>query len=162
MLDNNKIRELRLLMLERTILFNKLFEREVSQKISRARFDELEKLGKQQPTVILIIGTMEEIIPSYLGLCMNLDRSSLSRMIDSLEKKGIVKRRTDPEDRRKVLVSLTKKGERYYEVLLGIMEEVHASIMVYLDEQDLSEYEACLKTEVRIMKKIDSKLGGEE
>ncbi|AKB28483.1 Transcriptional regulator, MarR family [Methanosarcina siciliae T4/M] len=149
-------------MLERTMLFNKLFERDISQKISRARFEELEKLGKQQPTVILIIGMIGEIIPSYLGLCMNLDRSSLSRMIDSMETKGIVKRRIDPGDRRKVLVSLTEKGARYHEILLGIMEEVHASIMDFLDEQDLREYEACLKTEVRIMKKIDSKLGGEE
>lgn len=159
MIDRNEIREIRLLLLERTILLNKLIETEVSQKISRARLKELEKLGKQQPTAILIIGTMGEIIPSYLGLCMNMDRSSLSRMVDSLEKKGIVSRKTDLEDRRRVLISLTEKGEKYYEILQNKMEEIHASIAGVLDEQEHKEYKACIETEVRILKKIESKLG---
>lgn len=143
-------------MLERTILFNKLFEREVYRKISQTRLDELEKLSKQQPLAIIIIGTAGEIIPSYLGLCMNLDRSSLSRMIDSLEKKEIVGRRTDPEDRRKVLISLTEKGKKYYEIMNKKMEEVDVFLMGHLEEQDIKDYEECLKTEVRIMRKIDS------
>jgi MarR family transcriptional regulator, organic hydroperoxide resistance regulator len=162
MLDKNEIREMRLLVLERTILLNKIIEREFSQKISKARLEGLEKLGKQQLNAILIIGTMGEMIPSYLGVCMNMDRSSLSRMVDSLEKKGIVSRRTDPEDRRKILISLTEKGERYYEILQDKVEEVQASTTGFLDEQDLKEYKSCIKTEVRILKKIDSKLGAEE
>ncbi|KKG16778.1 MarR family transcriptional regulator [Methanosarcina sp. 2.H.T.1A.6] len=156
MLDDQKIREIRLLMLERTVLFNKLFERNVYQEISQARLDELEKLSKQQPLAIIIIGTAGEIIPSYLGLCMNLDRSSLSRMIDSLENKDIVRRRIDPNDRRRVPVSLTEKGKRYYEILNKKMEEVDTFLMGHLEEQDIKDYEECLKTEVRIMKKIDS------
>ncbi|AKB25312.1 Transcriptional regulator, MarR family [Methanosarcina sp. MTP4] len=155
MLDDKRIKEIRRLMLERTILFNKLFEREVYQKISRTSLEELEKLSKQQPLAIMIIGTAGEIIPSYLGLCMNLDRSSLSRMIDSLEKKDIVGRRTDPEDRRKVLISLTEKGKRYYEVMNEKMREVDAFLMGHLEEQEIKDYEECLKTEVRIMRKID-------
>lgn len=162
MLDKNEMRKMRLLVLERTILLNKLIEKEVSHKISRARFEGLEKLGKQQPNAILIIGTMGEMIPSYLGLCMNMDRGSLSRMVDSMEKKGIVSRRIDPKDRRRVLISLTEKGEQYYEILQDIMAEVNASIAVFLDEQESREYAACIKTEVRILKKIDSKLGSEE
>ncbi|WP_269851814.1 MarR family winged helix-turn-helix transcriptional regulator [Methanosarcina horonobensis] len=106
----------------------------------------------------MIIGTVGEVIPSYLGLCMNLDRSSLSRMVDSLEKKEIVKRRIDPEDRRKVLISLTEKGERYYQIILGIIEEIHASVIGFLGEQDIERYEACLKTEVNFLRIIDSRL----
>ena len=156
--EREKIREVRLLILERTILYNKLVEREIYQRISRTKPEGLEKLGKQQPMVITIIGTMEEIIPSYLGLCMNLDRSSLSRMIDSLEKKGVVRRKTDPEDRRKVLISLTEKGNRYYEIILEIMEEVNDIILGVLDEEDIRMYEEGLKTEVNLLRKIDSKM----
>ncbi len=162
MIDRNEIREIRLLLLERTILLNKLIETEVSQKISRARLEELEKLGKQQSKAILVIGTMGEIIPSYLGLCMNMDRSSLSRMVDSLEKKGIVSRKADLGDRRRVLISLTEKGEKYYEIIQDKMEEIHASIAGFLDEQERREYKTCIETEVRILKKIDSKMSSEE
>lgn len=154
--NNKKIREFRRLFLEKTILFNKLFEREVSQKIALTRLGELEKLGKQQPLPIMIIGTAGEISPSYLGLCMNMDRSSLSRMIDSLEKKEIVRRRVNPQDRRKVLVSLTEKGEYYYEVLNQKMEEVDSFLMGQLEENEIKEYKECLKTEIKILKKLDS------
>jgi len=151
-----------LLILERTILYNKLAEREIYQRISRNKQEGLEKLGKQQPMVISIIGTVGEIIPSYLGLYMNLDRSSLSRMIDSLEKKGIVRRKTDPEDRRKVLISLTEKGNRYYEIIFKIMEEVNDIILGVLDEEEIRVYNEGLKTEVNLLRKIDSKLEARE
>ncbi|AKB78366.1 Transcriptional regulator, MarR family [Methanosarcina horonobensis HB-1 = JCM 15518] len=158
MYDKEKTRESYLLLLEREMLYNKLIDREIFQRISRAKLEGLENLSKQQPTVIMIIGTVGEVIPSYLGLCMNLDRSSLSRMVDSLEKKEIVKRRIDPEDRRKVLISLTEKGERYYQIILGIIEEIHASVIGFLGEQDIERYEACLKTEVNFLRIIDSRL----
>ncbi|WP_332881641.1 MarR family winged helix-turn-helix transcriptional regulator [Methanosarcina horonobensis] len=34
-------------------------------------------------------------------------------MIDALEKEGLVCRRGDPADRRKILISLTEKGKNY-------------------------------------------------
>lgn len=161
MFDINEMEEMRLLSMEREILLNKLGEKK-STEISETRLGGLEKLGKQQSKVILIIGTMGEMIPSYLGLCMNMDRSSLSRMIDSMEKKGIVNRRVDIEDRRKVMISLTEKGKEYYEILKEKVEEAQASIMCLLDEQDLKEYKACIKTEISILKKIHSKLDAKE
>lgn len=160
MLDTNEMKEIWLFSMERKILLNRLIERK-SKEIT-AKSGVSEKLGKQQSNVILIIGTMGEMIPSCLGVCMDTDRSSLSRMIDSMEKKGIVKRRTDIEDRRKVMISLTEKGEEYYEILKKIVEEDQASIMCLLNEQDLKEYKACIKTETRILKKIDSKLDTKE
>lgn len=161
MFDINEMEEMRLLSMEREILLNKLGEKK-STEISETRWGGLEKIGKQQSKVILIIGTMGEMIPSYLGLCMNMDRSSLSRMIDSMEKKGIVNRRVDIEDRRKVMISLTEKGKEYYEILKEKVEEAQASIMCLLDEKDLEEYKACIKTEISILKKIHSKLDAKE
>ncbi|WP_048119289.1 MarR family winged helix-turn-helix transcriptional regulator [Methanosarcina vacuolata] len=162
MSDINERREMGLLILEREVLFNKLVERKYSEMISKARSSRPEKLGRQQFNAILIIGTMGEMIPSYLGLCMNMDRSSLSRMIDSMEKKGIVYRKTDIEDRRKVMINLTEKGEEYYEILKKKVEETQASTTDLLDEQDLKEYKACIKKEISILKKIDSKLNAKE
>ncbi|AKB43413.1 Transcriptional regulator, MarR family [Methanosarcina vacuolata Z-761] len=83
-------------------------------------------------------------------------------MIDSMEKKGIVYRKTDIEDRRKVMINLTEKGEEYYEILKKKVEETQASTTDLLDEQDLKEYKACIKKEISILKKIDSKLNAKE
>jgi DNA-binding MarR family transcriptional regulator len=162
MLDINEIKEMRLMIMESKILFTKLIEEEISKKISNVELGSLENLGKQQKKIILIIGMTGEMIPSSLGLYMNMDRSSLSRMIDSMEKKGIVSRRADVEDRRKVMISLTEKGEEYYKILVEKVEEAQVSLLSLLDEQDLKEYKACIKTEISILKKIDSKLEEKE
>lgn len=161
MSDIGEMKEIWLLSVEREVILNKLSERK-SNELTETRLGGLEKLGKQQSNVILMIGTMGEMIPSYLGLCMDTDRSSLSRMIDSMEKKGIVNRRTDIEDRRKVMISLTEKGEEYYEILKRKMEEALASIICLLDEQDIKEYKACIKKEISILEKINSKLDAKE
>lgn len=162
MLDQNEIREFRLLIMERTILVNKLIKRDISQKISETRLGGLEKLSKQQPDIIVLIGMMRETIPSHLGLLLNIDRSSLSRMLDSLEKKEIISRRIDLEDRRKILISLTEKGERYYEILLEKIDEAQAHVMGFFEEEDLIKYKACMETEIRILKKTDSRMDAKE
>ena len=70
-------------------------------------------LNKNQNKAILIIGAVSEIMPTTLGRCLDLQKGSLTSMIDALEKEELVYRRGDPSDRRKILVSLTEKGEDY-------------------------------------------------
>ena len=71
-------------------------------------------------------------------------------MIDDLEKKGMVSRKSDPEDRRKVLVSLTDKGVECYNYFNEIVDE----LFKFVDEKDVSEYLQSLETTVRILNKI--------
>jgi DNA-binding MarR family transcriptional regulator len=44
-------------------------------------------------------------------------RTNLSGVLGSLEKKGLVERRTRPENRREVTVHRTEKGRRHYDVV---------------------------------------------
>ncbi|AKB54730.1 Transcriptional regulator, MarR family [Methanosarcina barkeri 227] len=83
-------------------------------------------------------------------------------MIDSMEKKGLVYRKTDTKDRRKIMIFLTEMGEEYYEILKEKAEEIQTSTTDLLNEQDLKKYKACIKTEISILKKIDSKLNAKE
>lgn len=48
---------------------------------------------------------------SELSKLLNLEKSSVSRLIKSLESKGYCKNEQDPKDSRTRLVTLTKKGE---------------------------------------------------
>ncbi|WP_269850369.1 MarR family transcriptional regulator [Methanosarcina horonobensis] len=63
------------------------------QKIAASQNSELKELNKNQPLVIMIIGSVKEIMPSTIGTYVGMDRSSLSRMVDSLEEKGFVRRK---------------------------------------------------------------------
>lgn len=46
-----------------------------------------------------------------LALRLNLDRSSLTGILDRMENKGFIERRADPEDRRSILIFLTDKSK---------------------------------------------------
>lgn len=81
-----------------------------------------------------------------------MDKSSLTRMVDDLERKGLVFRKTDPEDRRKVLVSLTEKGLECYNYSNQIIDE----LLKLVDEKDIEDYVQSLKTMVRILRKAAS------
>ena len=61
----------------------------------------------------------------------------------------MVFRKTDPEDRRKVLVSLTEKGLECYNYSNQIIDE----LLKLVDEKDIEDYVQSLETMVRILRK---------
>ena len=60
---------------------------------------------------ILELGEQGRTTIGELADSMGLDKSTLSRTIDSLVKKGLVDRVPNPSDRRYTLINLTKSGE---------------------------------------------------
>ena len=152
-MDEVLMKKIILLMLERDALDNVIFDQAFQKKIA-GKFKEL---SKNQPMVIKLIGMEGEVMPSTIGKFTGMEKSSLTRMVDDLEKKGIVFRKTDPDDRRKVLVSLTEKGLRYYNYLNKITAEMADEILKFVDEQDVEEFVQSLETMVRILRKIDSR-----
>jgi len=145
-----------LLSMERDALDNVIFYQTFHKKIA-GKFKEL---SKNQPMVIKIIGMEGEVMPSTIGKYTGMEKSSLTRMVDDLEKKGIVYRKTDPDDRRKVLVSLTEKGLDCYNQLNEITAEMADEILKFVDENDLEEFVQSLETMVRILRKINNSRDG--
>jgi DNA-binding MarR family transcriptional regulator len=152
-MDEAMLSKIILLSMERDTLDNVIFEQTFQKKIA-GKFREL---SKNQPLVIKIIGIEGEIMPSTLGKYTGMEKSSLTRMVDDLEKKGIVVRKTDPEDRRKVLVSLTEKGLEYYNCLSQVTSEMAEEILQFVDDTDVEDFMHSLETMVNILRKINAR-----
>jgi len=144
-MDEATVKKIILLSMERDALDNLIFEQTYQKKI----IGKFKELSKNQPMVIKIIGMEGEIMPSTIGKYTGMEKSSLTRMVDDLEKKGIVFRKTDPEDRRKVLVSLTDKGLECYNYFNEIADE----LLGLVDEKDVEDYVQSLETMVKILRK---------
>jgi DNA-binding MarR family transcriptional regulator len=144
-MDEETVKKIILLSMERDALDNLIFEQTFQKKVI-GRFKEL---SKNQPVVIKIIGMEGEIMPSTIGKYTGMEKSSLTRMVDDLEKKGMVFRKTDPEDRRKVLVSLTNKGLECY----NYSNEIADELLRLVDEKDVKDYVQSLETMVKILRK---------
>ncbi|RMH64414.1 MAG: MarR family transcriptional regulator [Calditrichaeota bacterium] len=69
-----------------------------------------------------------------LAKALDITPGGVTRIITSLEKKGIVKRRIGVEDRRRIDVQLTKKGRDMVDKLRQTSMEMHGKILSRLEE----------------------------
>jgi len=62
---------------------------------------------------LMVLGTLKErgaVRLTLLADCTGFDASTVSRQVTELEKNGLLKRTTDPEDRRAALLEVTPAG----------------------------------------------------
>lgn len=93
------------------------------------------KLTVEEFILLTMIRAKTDQILQNIAIATGKNKSVVMRMIDSLEKKGLVKRTVNPEDRRENLLSTTDIGEHVvaeyhkiekklsYELLKGIPDE---------------------------------------
>lgn len=115
-----------------------------------ARFDErLSALGVTvaQFKVMLVIHTSGGTTPNNLSEYIDVDKGSITRIIDRLVAKGQVTRRASRGDRRFVTLKLAKDGEDLIETLIKIA-----------DEEDNAWFEALSDDELMLFKKLMGKL----
>lgn len=79
------------------------------QKTSRRMGATLGVTGPQR-LVIRIIGRFPGILASQLATILHVHPSTLTGILQRLERQGFVTRRPDPRDRRRALLGLTAKG----------------------------------------------------
>jgi len=93
----------------------------------------------------------EEINPSSLAQKVGVARATMTGLLDGLEKKGLIERRTHAEDRRKVGVLLTASGRRMLDNILPDYYRHFAKLTVYLDEGER-------QTLILLLKKVNQGL----
>lgn len=112
-----------------------------------ARFDgRLSELGitVAQFMVMLVIYSVEGMTPQNLSKYIDVDKGSITRIIDRLVAKGQVVRRAIREDRRVVALELTKEGEKLMTKLLKIADEEDNAWLSVLSVAEMSEFRKLL------------------
>lgn len=74
--------------------------------------------------------------PAELAEAAGVTRATMTGLIDTLERDGLVRRVPDPQDRRTMSVRLTPKGESFLHDLLPSHFQLMASLMQPLDESE--------------------------
>ncbi len=120
--------------------------------IDKNRTDDL--CNKNQMMAVMIIGKAGKITPTVLSKFINMEKGSLTTLIDSLEEKKLVVRADDPRDRRKVLLSLTSTGVERMKTIEEQSQKGLALMAANLDEKEIDQMHASLKALVEILKKI--------
>lgn len=104
---------------------------------------------------LAVIRRMETCPMTAVSRLSGIDRTTLTRAVDQLVAEGLVERRSQPRDRRQVILALTRKGQKTYDQALDILVERSAGDTAAIDEKDL-------RTACRVLQKTIANMAGYE
>jgi MarR family transcriptional regulator, organic hydroperoxide resistance regulator len=83
-----------------------------------------EDITPEQWTVLIRLWEQEGYTQSELSNATFRDKPTMSRILDSMEKRGLVERRVAPEDARARVIHLTRRGRNLRVKLVPVAEEI--------------------------------------
>jgi len=95
-------------------------------------------LTKVQLILLKILYANDGQPQNDLALITDRDKASLARLLDIVERKGLVVRVLSKEDKRIKLVHITKKGMEYYERARPLLLEMIRNIQEGMSQKDIA------------------------
>lgn len=105
------------------------------------------------PQILMLYALLENgtSTMSEVSRWLKISHGVATRTVDRMVVKGVVERRHGDEDRRQVLVSLTRKGEEYAEAMLASHLERLNGVLESVGEQQKRSF-------LELLRQIDKKL----
>ena len=95
--------------------------------------------------IVLLISQARASTPADLVRLLNLDSGAMTRMLDRLEQKGLLKRERSAQDRRQVQLTLTDTGNALGERVPQIAADATNELTGCLSRAELDEFQRLLK-----------------
>lgn len=107
---------------------------------------ELAKFDITAPQLIVLASVANKEADSAAAICKSIsyDPGAMTRMIDRLEQKGLIRRVPHPDDRRAMTLELTVAGKALYPQLLAAKETVQQQFLRGFSTEDAIQLERLL------------------
>lgn len=119
------------------------------------RYSSSYDVNKTQLRALIFIKKNGAISMTDLCAKLNIEKGSLTSMVDDLTKKGYVTRERDISDRRKYLITITERGEIIASDFVDKLKLSLEERLIKLTEEDKKKYIGAVKTLEEIFDKYE-------
>lgn len=127
----------------------------LNSKIKKCFFDRLQEHGinvtPEQYLVLDILWDRQSLSQQNIADIIQKDKNSVTKIIDSLEKKNLVNRVVDQKDRRINKIELTAEGLALEKITTEVAINFMNDVVKDIDNQDLDKF-------VEVMRKLKDNL----
>ena len=107
-------------------------ERFVAAVDQALRHHHLSRAGRE--ALAVLEGAGEPLSPTTIAQRLIVTTASVTSLLDTLERRGLVERRPDPADRRRLLVAITDDGRALVDQFLPEVVALQTAVMAQLSE----------------------------
>ncbi len=93
---------------------------------------------------IAAIANYAPLSAKELATLVDRNQVQMTRTLSSLLKQGLILRRTDASDRRRIILSLNKKGEAVYSRISPVAQQLEEKMMSVFNQQERKQFLALL------------------
>jgi len=113
---------------DRLIYLLSIAQQALKDHTNRTLADKGGKVTLAQAAILLLLKQKDRRYMSEMGGVIGVDNSAMTRLVDRLEKAGLVKRQIDPENRRAIAILLTPAGRREAATALTVIKCINEEI----------------------------------
>lgn len=102
-------------------------------------------LTSQQAALLLLSRLLREPNPAKIAARLGTDSAGMTRLIDRLEKKGLIFRKTSPEDRRSIVIVLGPKSKHVLPRLIPEFRSVEEGLLDGFSKHEVEQLNSMLR-----------------
>lgn len=106
----------------------------VSQNLSN-RLGEYD-ITPSQYAVLRCLWDLNKANPKEIAEALGIETSTISGVLDRMQKKGLIVRTISEEDRRFILVEITEKGKALEKPIIKIVDDVNEEVLQFLSPEE--------------------------
>ena len=104
---------------------------------------------------LLLLNSVDTwLLPSDLSAGLNVSSARITKLLDTLERKQIILRQPDPDDRRKTRVCLTPAGRSQADLILNEIRSNAVFTLSHLSPQDVENFLHILRQIVELAPEV--------
>lgn len=127
-------------------------ERGYTKSLNRAFLTAGYDLSREQYELLQVLWTEDNVNQQTISKRLQKDKYNVTKLLNTLTKRGYVQRKMCQEDKRNNFVVLTEKGVEAKKALTGIEEQIHVDLTFTIAPQEI-------KSCVWVLKKLTDMIG---